>query len=395
MRVLHAPTNIGANPQSLAVAERALGLQSHAVCFRLNSFAMQTDEVLWLQGTGPLEQLSRQWQLIQRAGRDFDLVHYNGGRSMAQVLPPRTDLAPTKPKRWAVAAYNLYAARLQHWELSRLNRLGKPIFVTYQGDEARPGTQYLEWLGGQADAKQRAHSAALWRFRQQQIALFDRYADKIYALNPDLCHNLPARTEFLPYASVDPKVFALCQPERASQGHRPKIVHAPSNRLVKGSDYLLSALAELEAEGLGFELVLVENMPHAEALRAYQQADLVVDQLRIGWYGAFAVEVMAMGKPVVCFLKDEDFGVLPPAMRQDLSAPLPFINADTARIKDKLRAVLQAMAAPAGSPQAFDFAAAAGAARAYAEAWHDPAKIARRLADDYQAALDTVNPPSA
>ncbi len=387
MRILHAPTNIGANPQALAVAERALGLESHAVCFRLNSFAMQTDEVLWPQGIGPLEQLRRQWRLIARAGRDFDLVHYNGGRSMAQVLPPRSDLPLTATKRWAVAAYNLYAARLQRWELAQLKRLGKPIFVTYQGDEARPGTQYLEWFGGQADAAQKAHSAALWRFRQQQIALFDRFADKIYSLNPDLCHNLPQRAEFLPYASVDPKVFQLCQPERASGGHKPRIVHAPSNRLVKGSDYLLQALSDLEAEGLDFELILVENMPHAEALRAYQQADLVVDQLRIGWYGAFAVEVMAMGKPVVCYLKEADFGVLPEAMRQDLARPLPFINADIATIKDKLRATLSAMAAPASAPQAFDFAAAAAAARAYAEAWHDPAKIARRLADDYSAAL--------
>ena len=31
----------------------------------------------------------------------------------------------------------------------------------------------------------------------------------------------------------------------------------------------------------------------------YAQADLVVDQVLIGWYGALAVETMAMGKPVI------------------------------------------------------------------------------------------------
>jgi glycosyltransferase involved in cell wall biosynthesis len=38
-------------------------------------------------------------------------------------------------------------------------------------------------------------------------------------------------------------------------------------------------------------------------MRYYQvQADIVVDQLIYGWWGSTAIEAMALGKPVICYL---------------------------------------------------------------------------------------------
>ena len=39
-----------------------------------------------------------------------------------------------------------------------------------------------------------------------------------------------------------------------------------------------------------------------EALKKYKQADVIIDQVRVGWYGAFAVEAIKMGIPVFPFL---------------------------------------------------------------------------------------------
>ena len=50
---------------------------------------------------------------------------------------------------------------------------------------------------------------------------------------------------------------------------------------------------------------IVEGLRHDEALEHYRDADIVVDQLNAGWYGLFAIECMALGKPVVTFLHDE------------------------------------------------------------------------------------------
>ena len=68
----------------------------------------------------------------------------------------------------------------------------------------------------------------------------------------------------------------------------------------KGSEHVIAAV-----EGLDADLYLVEGLRHDEAFDRYRAADIVVDQLNAGWYGLFAIEAMALGKPVVTFLHDE------------------------------------------------------------------------------------------
>ena len=50
------------------------------------------------------------------------------------------------------------------------------------------------------------------------------------------------------------------------------------------------ALKELKKEGLRFELKLLNKVPFNEALEWYKRADLIVDQILIGWYGVLATE---------------------------------------------------------------------------------------------------------
>ena len=78
-----------------------------------------------------------------------------------------------------------------------------------------------------------------------------------------------------------------------------------------------------EHDRLDFEFILIEGLSHSEARHLYQTADLLVDQLFVGWYGGLAVECMALGKPVICYIREEDLAFLPAQMRQDL----PIINA--------------------------------------------------------------------
>jgi glycosyltransferase involved in cell wall biosynthesis len=96
---------------------------------------------------------------------------------------------------------------------------------------------------------------------------------------------------------VDLREYTPLEPrERA----RPIVLHAPSSRRRKGTDHLLEAV-----DGLDVELDIVEGLPHAEARRHYERADIVVDQLNAGWYGIFAIEAMALGKPVLSYLRPE------------------------------------------------------------------------------------------
>jgi glycosyltransferase involved in cell wall biosynthesis len=83
--------------------------------------------------------------------------------------------------------------------------------------------------------------------------------------------------------------------------NRPvRVVHAPTNRTKKGTEWIVRACEELPVE-----LEVVENTRHDQAVERYKQSDIVVDQLNAGWYGVFALECMALGKPVLTFLHDE------------------------------------------------------------------------------------------
>jgi glycosyltransferase involved in cell wall biosynthesis len=149
------------------------------------------------------------------------------------------------------------------------------------------------------------------------------------------------------------------------------IVHAPSHRAVKGTRFLLEAVERLRAEGVAFEFRMIEGLPNEAARREYERADLLVDQLLAGWYGGLAVELMALGKPVMAYIREEDLRFIPAGMRADL----PLIQATPASIYDVLRSWL--------SKPREEWEAAGRRSRAYVERWHDPLRIARFLAEEY------------
>ena len=94
------------------------------------------------------------------------------------------------------------------------------------------------------------------------------------------------------------------------------------------------------------------------------------------WYGGLAVEAMALGKPVVCYVREDDLGFLPTGMRDEL----PLIRADPTSLAAVLRDWLT------GPRERLHEAGDRG--RAYVERWHDPLRIAARLKADYEAILE-------
>lgn len=86
-----------------------------------------------------------------------------------------------------------------------------------------------------------------------------------------------------------------------------RVVHAPNHPQFKGSSYLVEAIETLKAEGIAIELVRVERVPNDEALAIYRTADIVFDQCLIGFHGYFALEAMALGKPVMVFIRKPEY----------------------------------------------------------------------------------------
>ena len=178
---------------------------------------------------------------------------------------------------------------------------------------------------------------------------------------------------WVPEATVIPPGIDLSAvtPSAPSGRRRPVVVHAPSSRRRKGTDHVLRACAELDVD-----LRIVEGVHHGEALARYRDADIVVDQLNAGWYGLFAIECMALGKPVVTFLHDE-------AVQRTEDAfglTVPIVNASADTLYDRL-AELVAIG-PAGREEI------GRASRAYVERVHDLERVTDRLVGVYDAVLE-------
>ena len=141
----------------------------------------------------------------------------------------------------------------------------------------------------------------------------------------------------------------------------PVFVHAPSSRARKGTGHFVSACKEL-----GVELEIVEGLHHEEARRRYERADVVLDQLNAGWYGMLAIEAMALGKPVVTFLRDE-------AARRTEEAfdtRVPIVRADKENLVEALRPLAESAA---------ERRRIGAESRAYVERVHDLERVADRL----------------
>jgi len=198
------------------------------------------------------------------------------------------------------------------------------------------------------------------RGKSPQELTYGRRADAQIVGSFDALRWVP-EAELIP-PGLDLRPFTPVAP---SDRERPIVVHAPSNRAKKGTEHVIAACAELPVE-----LDLVEGVPHDEARERYARADIVVDQLNAGWHGVFALEAMALGKPVVTYLKPD---VVAQA-EQAYGVRVPIVPATADTLVEALRPLV---ADPSLRRRI------GAESRAYVEQVHDIDRIADRLVDLY------------
>lgn len=145
------------------------------------------------------------------------------------------------------------------------------------------------------------------------------------------------------------------------------IVHAPSSPEFKGTSFIIDAIQTLKPH-FKFDFKLIQGIEHEEALEIYRKADLIIDQLHFGTYGLFAVESMALGKPVICWISDY--------MKEKLPNDLPIIVANPDTIKKVLKNLL------ANKDQLSEIGLKG---RKYVEKYHDASKIAKEHIEIYKS----------
>jgi len=375
--VLHCPEQVGGNPTTLAKYERELGLKSFCFCEAENPYASVTGSVSYFRSQSLWRSEISRWTLLLRSVTQTGIVHLNNGRFITPFFGdgahPKESLFP-KPFRKMI---RLYALSLLAAEIA-LHRSGsgkKAIFLTFQGSDARETQCFVEKHKQSRLAEEViGRSGKTNDSIRRKKTLLAGVADKIYSLNPDLLEVLPKGSEFLPYAT-EAGLNARILPFR--QGNEFVVGHAPTHRMVKGTDEIIRVVENLRSKGINIRLELIEGLSREDAQKKYQEIDLFIDQLVIGWYGVVSLEVMALGKPVLCFIKGRGLRFVP----QKMLADLPIINADESSLEEKLVGVMQMSIEQRQS--------LAERGLAYLKEWHDPTKIAQRVVGDYRNVLSS------
>lgn len=376
MKVLHVPSTVGGNAQGLSLHLRALGVDSESWAFQQAYFNYPCDRILWSPQDGPLARELKRLGAILEAARTADVIHFNYGTTLASPVAARAAVAEPFVARWRRRLLRLYWDALQIAELSLYRLAGIVMFVHYQGDDARQGdrSRALFRISIAANVEPGYYDETSDRFKRRMIRRLARFCHAIYAVNPDLLQVLPPRGRFVPYCHISLEEWTPAYPDSA--GTAPlRIGHAPSHRSAKGTQVLIQAVDDLCKEGCRLELVLVEGMSHHAARKQFEHIDVLVDQLYAGWYGGVAVEAMALGKPVLVYIRHEDLDRIPEGMRQDL----PFLEVEAATLRARLRELVF-------MPRA-ELHQLGRRSREYVERWHDPQHIAAAIKGDYEAAL--------
>jgi glycosyltransferase involved in cell wall biosynthesis len=340
MRVAHLPFNIASQITATVRGLRDVGIEARGLA---KSGVITSNDYVELFPPRP-KGLRGYWTPLDRYFRTLrliawaDVVHWHYG--------------------WALhGALDVHFARL----------LNKKMCVEYWGSDIRIGeveaadnALYAALPADQQEAAARDKSEELQR-------TFIQVGAKTILPCPSLVPHLVDKEHcFLTRQRIYLDDFRPTYPD-----HRrgmPIVLHAPSSRLMKGTSAVNAAVEELQRRGVQFEYKQIESMQHDEALATMAGCDVYVDQLIIGSHGIAALEAMALGKAVICYIK--------PSMRDKYPPELPIVSADPQTLPEVLAGLL-------ADGERLSELGRQG--RAYVERYHDARVLCRELAHFYES----------
>jgi glycosyltransferase involved in cell wall biosynthesis len=146
---------------------------------------------------------------------------------------------------------------------------------------------------------------------------------------------------------------------------------------IKSSHIYLPLIKKLKVQGLMLELLEPTGVPNKEVRFLQAQADIFLDMLTYGWFGATAREAMMLGKPVICYIRPEWLE----SVRKEIpeyAAELPIVKATPATVEE----VLRDLVANLGKRREIG-----RRGRAFAVKWHSAEAGGRRFDEIYNNLL--------
>lgn len=334
--VFHGPGPSAGQPGILARALRARGTAAQSINVSMTTGFSHQSDAYW-----PASAVFEQASLAMWAARRFDVLHLHFRAIVKIFVDDGYD-----PASFA--------------DFTLAHEAGKRVVFQFRGSEMRLNDEFrkcnpfawpeAEDPSGMPDSQKRL---LLQHVREN--------ADVILVPDVELQTYVPEAK--IVQRAVELKKLAYVGAKRKE---RPKVCHAPTRRGAKGTDEVLEAVKKLQSEGVDFEFTLLEGLPHKKLLAVLADADIVIDQLLIGWYGVLSVEAMALGKAVIAYIRDDLVGEVPEGV---------LVNANPLTIEDRLRELIADHERRASLGKA---------ARAFVERYHAADVVAKRLEEVYR-----------
>jgi hypothetical protein len=217
-------------------------------------------------------------------------------------------------------------------QVERLVRDGLGVLMLCHGSDIRLPSRHIEnyptspFRDGMAGV-----APVLEKVASENRRLLDRLGLPVFVSTPDLLLDVPT-AHWLPVV-VEPDAWATAIAPLDRQV--PVVAHAPSSGPVKGSALIDPVLTALAAEGI-IEYRRIEGVPFEAMPSVYRDADIVIDQVRLGDYGVAACEAMAAGRVVVGHVSSHARA----RVLESTGLALPVVEATADTLEDVIRAVI-------------------------------------------------------
>jgi hypothetical protein len=244
-----------------------------------------------------------------RALRHYDIFHFSGAWNLRFVSD--FDNSSLLPERWDIKLLKKFGKKIVYSNNGCLDGVSQSSFRTWLPE---PVCDICPWQH-RPDVCSDERNLAWGKLRNSladyQITLGGNRKD--YNDDPRV-HEVPE------FYCLDPNVWNpdLLVPSNyqlSIPADTVKIYHSIgnlelrsesiTNRNIKSTYIYLPTIERLKAAGHNVEFIFFHDVPN-KSIRYYQaQADIVVDMLTYGWFGANVREAMMLGKPAICFLRPE------------------------------------------------------------------------------------------
>lgn len=234
--------------------------------------------------------------------------------------------------------------KLRRFEFSIYRFFNKKIIMHFVGSDIRD-PNYLFWKADNINDYLAGKKPSILSTKWQKKLIIDsnNFAKHIIVSTPDLLQIIPQANYFPVVINIEQfmnelKVVSSQSKSKIFKSNKIKILHAPSNSKVKGSRLIDSIMEKLLQNNDKIEYLntldlqrntgSVYSVSRYELFQLYTEADIVIDQMVIGWYGLQSIEALLAKCFVICYVEDK--------LKKYLFHDCPIIISDISKLENHL-----------------------------------------------------------